>query len=352
MTSGKLVATVQGSAAQPYELRETADPAVLWCSCPAWRNNKERPKTCKHIKAHVSGTSTAVRETSTGTVLAEVSDRYTPVSESVVRAFHGKPMRLETVDTADAVALFESDDWGVEQKVDGTRVVIQVDGDDVRFYASNGEPLKHATSMLHVKRLKAALPAGEYSLDGELLWTGDYWAFDMPGHNGTFAQRRAALEEFFATTDVSDPVRLLPQARTLEEKVGLFKQVYAQGGEGVVLKHLGKSYELDRRVNHQLKLKFTKTVDCVISARNVRGKENAELELYDTDGQPVAIGGCSMIGKPAAQIGDVVEVKYLYSTEDGRIYQPTLLRIRTDKRKHECTTDQLTPVNKEVLEAL
>lgn len=337
--TNKLVTTVQGSAAKPYEIRETADPSVLWCSCPAWRNSKATPKTCKHI-------------------LSLDGDRIAPApAPEVVRALAvagQKPMRMDSVDPADAQVLFESDDWVVEQKVDGTRCIITVTPNTVTFTASNGETLRHSASLIHVANLKRSLPVGNYVLDGELLWTGDFWAFDIVSLSDadlsamTSGQRRGLLEKTFDNFDFGPNVHLLPQARGLEEKLTLFKRVYEANGEGVILKHIGKKYEYGKRVVHQLKLKFTKTVDCIVTARNVNGKNNARLAVYE-DGVLRDIGGCSMIGKPDAQVGDVVEVKYLYATEDLDIYQPTLLKIRTDKAASDCLLDQLTPVSKEVL---
>lgn len=332
--TNKLVTTVQGSAATPYEIRETTDSNVLWCSCPAWRNSKLAPKTCKHI-------------------MSLDGDRSAPApAPEVVRALTvagQKPMRMDSVDPADAQVLFESDDWVVEQKVDGTRCIITVTPNTVTFTASNGETLRHSASLIHVANLKRSLPVGNYVLDGELLWTGVFWAFDLLDQpSETLQARRIALEALAEELEFGSRIRLLPQARGLEDKLTLFKRVYAQGGEGVILKHIGKKYEYGKRVVHQLKLKFTKTVDCIVTARNVNGKNNARLAVYE-DGVLRDIGGCSMIGKPDAQVGDVVEVKYLYATEDLDIYQPTLLKIRTDKAASDCLLDQLTPVSKEVL---
>lgn len=341
MSANDLVTTVQGSAAKPYEIRETADPNVLWCSCPAWRNSKGSPKTCKHIKGldiGGDGEKAAVVAAALPTGLAPTL----------------KPMRMESVEPKDAQVLFESDDWAVEQKVDGTRCVITVTPERVTFTASNGEPLKHSASLIQLPAVKASLPSGTYTIDGELLWTGEFWAFDLLADgDGSWADksarvRRTMLENLFETHTFGPNVKLLPQTRGLADKLALFKQVHEAGGEGIILKHLDKSYEYNARVLHQLKLKFTKTVDCVITARNVNGKTNARLAVYE-DGKLREIGGCSMNGKPNAQVGDVVEVKYLYATEDLDIYQPSLLRIREDKAAEDCLLDQLRPVNKKVL---
>lgn len=359
MATNDLVASVQGSAAKPYEIRETADPSVLWCSCPAWKHNKETPKSCKHIK-------------SLGRTGPPASSTVTPSRTATVAAVSGptpaggvKPMRLETVAPMDAQPLFESDEWVCEQKVDGTRCVVTVHSDGRReFTASNGQPLKHATSLLWTEKLGKALPSdlhGTYALDGELLWTGEFWVFDVVRFPDETVQtaplqaRRAILEMLFDVLKLEAPVFLLPQAVGLEAKLNLLRTVEAAGGEGVVLKRLDAPYVPGTRAITQLKLKFTKTVDCVVTARNTNGKTNAELAVHAT-GSPsgcrhklVNVGSCSMLGKPDAQVGDVVEVKYLYATEDLHVYQPTLLRVRGDKEPQECTIDQLTPVNKEII---
>jgi hypothetical protein len=40
-------------------------------------------------------------------------------------------------------------------------------------------------------------------------------------------------------------------------------------------------------------------------------------------------------------VGDVVTVILLYSTDDNRLYQPTMPKIRLDKAPEECGWDQL-----------
>jgi DNA ligase 1 len=49
LTNGQVV-EVQGSAAQPYQIKCIGD--VISCSCPAWRNQSLpiNKRTCKHIR--------------------------------------------------------------------------------------------------------------------------------------------------------------------------------------------------------------------------------------------------------------------------------------------------------------
>lgn len=48
-----LIAHVQGSAAQPYEIRRAKDGKTVYCSCPSWKYQSLPPtqRTCKHIRA-------------------------------------------------------------------------------------------------------------------------------------------------------------------------------------------------------------------------------------------------------------------------------------------------------------
>src|SRR5262245_43965373 len=69
-------ATVKGSAAQPYILKNTG--GVYSCSCPAWRNQSSaiERRTCKHLRglrgdaaedARVGATTTVARARSAST---------------------------------------------------------------------------------------------------------------------------------------------------------------------------------------------------------------------------------------------------------------------------------------------
>ncbi len=49
----------------------------------------------------------------------------------------------------------------------------------------------------------------------------------------------------------------------------------------------------------------------------------------------------STIGKPDAQAGDLIEVRYLYATGARRLYQAIYLRKRDDQSDSDCTIDQL-----------
>lgn len=276
------------------------------------------------------------------------------------------PMNFDSADLADLDLYINDDRYSFEQKLDGARCMVRMtDGHEPEFLTRGGRPLNHSASAVHFASLRKELNdlelPGEWVFDGELLCdTGVLWLFDMawaPGAGSLcsvpYAARRKNLDVLLGDERVGR-IRVSPQAVGAAAKRDLSDRIYANGGEGVMMKRLDAGYDCNKRVKHSLKAKFVSTADVVIGARNVNGKMNAEFHVFGgTDGRTlIQCGGCSMIGKPDAQVGDVVEVRYLYATDDGILYQPTLLRIRTpdEKRPDECTTDQFRFVNKEVVD--
>lgn len=348
----------QGSGSKPYEINPhdpTKDDGVeqsYWCTCPAWKNSKA-PKGCKHIKMMLA-TSSPTTQLPASLTPATASPKKPKRRGPKLPA----PMKLETLADGDAGSVISSEEWVMEQKVDGTRCTATVRADGSCWFGNgSGETLSHAASAIHFNAIEQALPHldEDYTLDGELLWTGHYWVFDLiqfgdEKMESRWSIRAAALARLFEDLEIKEPVHLLPTAYSLEEKRDLLRRVEAQGGEGVVLKHVDAPYVQGTRSLKQLKVKFTKTVDCIVTERDSDGKCNAHLSLYSNDRVGlVGIGKCSMIGKPDAQVGDVVEVRYLYATDDLTLFQPTLLKPRFDKKPEDCLMSQLSPVNKEIV---
>lgn len=238
-------------------------------------------------------------------------------------------------------------DWVMEQKLDGHRVMLQLHGYTVKPFNRNGEPYSRPVPV----RLPFPV-SGVWVLDGELV-NGTYFAFDIPVANGRVVdmpleQRRPLLERFVNHIQPTDTVVVL-QASTTKEKHALMERVALMGLEGVVIKRKDATYT----AAGWLKAKHYRTIDVVVSATRIDGKENASLVVWDGK-DFVEIGHCSLLGASRSEVkpGDVVEVRYLYLGANNRLYQPVLERVRLDKKPLECTIDQAFKVNKGVLEAL
>lgn len=275
------------------------------------------------------------------------------------------PMLADSIDIKDIDRYVEDDDYLAEQKLDGHRVLVSTDGDNRPVGRTRGGALYTRGLPQHILDFRQ-LP--DTILDGELVGapksrkhptrTNEFWVFDILQMNGTFLvdqpveRRRAILEALFAS-QVDLPFRLVPQARTTEEKRTLIKTAVQKNLEGVIIKRIGSTYAYGARSPHWLKAKLVATADVVVMKVRDDGKESALLGVWEPESNAFReVGRCSLIGKPAVAVGSVAEIKYLYVGANGRLYQPTLMRVRTDKQPVDCTGYELKHVNKEVLEVL
>jgi len=266
-----------------------------------------------------------------------------------------KGASYQSVEPADVERYLADDAWVAEQKMDGVRLLVHVDEDGVRFLGANGNAVTFAAAAQHFDRLRALLVGCPVAvIDGELLIeTGEFHAFDLPYCRNVVEpsdplwQRRAALRTLAKHLGLG----LVAQAQGRPAKAALWAAVVSGNQEGIVVKREDAPYPVGRRSSEILKVKVTKTIDCVVVARDTGGK-NATLAVY-RDGVLVEVGACSMIGKPDAQVGSVVEVVCLYATTGLRLYQPRLLRLRPDKSPEACEMAQVEAavVNRAVVAA-
>lgn len=252
------------------------------------------------------------------------------VSSTTISSELQKPV---TISPDELPRLCADDNYWFEQKLDGRRAI-----------------LCPSTGLLYNKRKQlmyrlVTLPAPIISLtargdfiDGELLPDGNFWAYDIVG-SGTFEERRELL---FSTLMVQSlpNINLVFQARGPIEKANMAITALKAGWEGLVVKKVSALYA-DKNASY--KIKFKKSVDCIVIKTNHNGKNAIELGVWE-DGalEPVNIGACSTYGKHfEVKLGDVVEVQYLYATGSRRLYQPVLIRKRDDKLASSCNIDQL-----------
>lgn len=252
----------------------------------------------------------------------------------------------------------DDDNWVMEQKLDGHRVLL------VSPPRAMAPTALTRNGSLYTRKLPTAIqnfrfPEGEWILDGELV-DGTFWVFDIPKtpnnavDGAALWSRRAMLESFLA--NVNHPFKLVPQARTSDEKIKLAEQSLKNNFEGLLLKKRDTPYRSGGRTSEWLKVKYKKTIDVVVLDVRDDGKESARLGIY-RDGTLIDVGRASLIGKEKRgliSVGDVIEVLYLYcnNPDQPRLYQPTILRRRNDKRPDECDAQQLKYTDKTVLPSL
>lgn len=254
-------------------------------------------------------------------------------------------------------------EWVFEQKIDGKRALVHVADREAVAHNRQGEETGMPDTVHRAFDNKGF--DGRWVFDGEIL---DHilWVFDVlvcPGPDGgvtdlrdlALSARRQFLEQLFDQWQ-PEHVKLVRQEHVDVKKSMLLKQVHDSGGEGVVIKHLASKYE-GRRSHNWLKLKFTATHEVVVSGLR-RGDKDLAVDIGYMHRSPGNegptfrnAGGLKIPEKfiEQVEVGTVVEVRYLYATDDHKLYQPVFLRLRDDKRPDDCTTEGLQYTDRKVL---
>jgi ATP-dependent DNA ligase len=231
-----------------------------------------------------------------------------------------------------------SDQWAMQQKIDGWRMILECGSEGIKTLNRNGDPLKCPAAI--TRSFKDFTT--HWIFDGELL-DDTYYIFDVleiPTGNIQSWELSRRYELLYMLEDkFPDNVKLLPLiVEGKEERLEEYKEA---GLEGVVFKLLSAEY-LNKRTSAFLKYKFIKQVDCVILDAGFNEKDNFVLGMFNGV-EYVDVGKVSSLtgDGPKAQIGNVVQVDILYVTDGNRLYQPVKPKIRTDKKPEECSVDQL-----------
>ncbi|MGH3910103.1 MAG: ATP-dependent DNA ligase [Pseudonocardiaceae bacterium] len=249
--------------------------------------------------------------------------------EAALGAFRlelGRPVRPMLASPADSLdtALAELGEVSVEYKLDGARVQVHRNGDEVRVWTRT---LREITaSVPELVTLVRGLPCAAVVLDGETLALADDgrprsfqetmsrfgaesprelllrpFFFDCLHLDGAdlldapLAERLAALEA------VAGPYRI-PSVQDAAVAPGLLDASLAAGHEGVMVKSLGAPYAAGRRGRAWQKVKPVHTLDLLVLAaewghgRRRGWLSNLHLGARDPDGGPPVMVGKTFKG--------------------------------------------------------
>lgn len=269
-----------------------------------------------------------------------------------------KPMLAESIAPDDLTEYVSDPLWAIEQKFDGQRFLVVVKDGQVQPFNRGGASKSTNVKLSVLGEFQTGFPTGEWIFDGELVG-GRLHLFDLPQAGALvtpespFRDRRRALELLFEEWQPNPRlIELVPSPTAQHAKQLLIEGARESQAEGVMLKSLDGRYYAGKRTSRMLKAKFVHDLDAIICGLNIKGKDNAAICLLDPVNRRIVPGPTeepwtvSTIGKrPAPQIGDVWEIRYLYFTGE-KLYQPRLVRKRTDKPAHECTIDQCAVTDK------
>jgi len=184
----------------------------------------------------------------------------------------------------------------------------------------------------------------------------EYVVFDVLFWNGIDIRTKPREARFMVARAIvgklrSPYIRLVEQRRLecREDRVQMFDEVTAAGGEGIVIKTINGKYGFGQR-----RLKVEKTFDVVITGFTdaKEGKTGKFKGLIGAvrfgayrDGKMVELGKCSGMSDTLRRrfssakkefLGQVIEVKCNGITRHGRLRHPQFKRFRPDKASEEC----------------
>jgi DNA ligase 1 len=245
------------------------------------------------------------------------------------------PMLASTA--ADPAAALEiTGEASVEYKLDGARIQVHRNGDEVRVFTRSLADITHRVP--EVVEVVRTFPAHRLILDGETLSLdedgGPRPFQDTMSRFGAEAQRTAVLKPWFFDVlhvDGEDLIdRPLSERRpVLEKVVGAYRipgevtvdpavadrvsrDALAAGHEGIVVKGIDSVYAAGRRGKSWVKVKPVHTYDLVVlgvewgSGRRTGWLSNLHLGAYDPTGEFGEPGEFVMVGKTFKGLTDAL----------------------------------------------
>jgi len=236
------------------------------------------------------------------------------------------PMLAASAATASS-ALEITGEASVEYKLDGARIQVHRQGDDVRIFTRSLADVTHR--LPEIVEIVRALPARDLILDGETLALDEDggprpfqqtmsrfgadaarelvlrpWFFDLLHVDGRDLLDEPLSERLAELERVAGPWRM-PGVVTADPDAAerLSREALAAGHEGVVVKAIGAAYAAGRRGKSWVKVKPVLTYDLVVlaaewgSGRRRGWLSNLHLGARDPDGEFGEPGGFVMVGK-------------------------------------------------------
>lgn len=254
------------------------------------------------------------------------------------------PQLLNPVDEEAFPHYIASDDWMLQEKFDGVRLILRKSSDGV--HGINRDGLRVAIPVSFESILNA-LPCAGCVIDGE--WLGErFAAFDLLELDGSCLrplgarQRKAQLGQVLSLAD-PDVFPFVVTAHDSASKQDLHDLVKAAGGEGVVAKRMDAPYSVGRpnSAGDQLKRKFIESATVLVSGLHAT-KRSISISAADANGSMVEIGNVTIPSNHALPAkDDIVEVHYLYAHRGGSLFQPVYKGPRSDQGLGGCALSQL-----------
>ena len=251
------------------------------------------------------------------------------------------PQLLNPVVGDELEDLLTDDQFLVQEKVDGKRLILRKEGQNVEAINRRGIACGLPQNIV---RDALALP-GDWLIDGELIGE-EYHTFDLIEHEGSYRaqplrRRLVALFNLIASGQAPN-IHLVGSYTGEAVKRRFLERCREDNLEGVVFKDMQAPY-IPGRPNSggaQRKFKFVASASVLVTSLN--GKRSVKIGVLDGE-RMISCGNVSIpVGSDIPDIGDIVEVRYLYAfKESGSLFQPVYIGVRDDLELRDCCVNQL-----------
>ena len=251
------------------------------------------------------------------------------------------PQLLNTIDDGEVSRIVDDPAWWMQEKLDGRRLLLRKTDGEVEAINKLGLVVGVPVSLVAAAREID----GDFTVDGELV-ADQLHVFDAISRAGVDLRERTYLDRYAALTDLLPvdsglPLSAVPCWTEALDKAEWLNTFKANGAEGVVFKRWDARYTVGRPASGgpQRKYKFVATCSAVVTTVNSQRSVGVSL-LGDTGW--TSVGNVTIPpNRDVPGIGAVVEVRYLYATPGGALYQPVYLGERIDVETDECVVAQL-----------
>jgi bifunctional non-homologous end joining protein LigD len=250
-----------------------------------------------------------------------------------------RPMLMNEVrDEEELERLLDDPDWDMQEKSDGRRLCVKLDGENSVACNRKGQQVP---ADLYIHQMKSkGLP--DYIYDGE----------DMGSHVVIFDVVSAGkslpwnLRCTYFPAENFGSIRFAP-LYIGPDKRRAFNEIKSRNGEGVVFRKQSGIYQAGRPNSGGdiLKWKFKASATCIVL--DVNNKRSVQVGVKGKVGY-VKVGNVTVpSNQEIPQIGELIECQYLYAYEGGSLYQPVLLGKRDDTDVNTLESLKLKPKDEE-----
>ncbi len=259
---------------------------------------------------------------------------------------------LNPIDNEEVVALIADNNWWMQEKKDGRRMLIQTketESGETKVIAINRKGFSIGAPEKIITAVDNALKNGKLGnivIDGEVI-DETLYVFDMLSdeinplfNEKTYAERYENLRSEVEIID-SEHIKLVEVVKNQEQKQTLYNKLKKENAEGVVFKKQSSTYQAGRPNSGgaQVKFKFYDTASVIVS--KINDKRSVGMSILE-NGKEIFIGNVTIsVNKEIPKKEEIIEVRYLYAYKGGSLYQPTFLGVRDDIDKLECIISQL-----------